>query len=129
LKKKKISNYSKKVEEYAMMYITKVWGDNDEFEVRSYESGRTIWYKDGEIHRDDGPAIKEKNGDEFWYSKGKIHRDDGPAIVLSEGSKFWMKEGLNHREDGPAIEYASGFKAYYENGDKTGWTCNSFFDS
>ena len=57
-----------------------------------------------------------KNGDEFWYRNGKLHREDGPAVEWTDGSKFWYRNGKYHREDGPAIEYANGDKFWYRNG-------------
>ncbi len=43
--------------------------------------GRTRYYKDGVLHRDDGPAIVGRDGYEAWFKDGKSHREDGPAII------------------------------------------------
>ena len=49
-----------------------------------------VWHdSDGELHRDDGPALISKNGDQYWFQHGKRHRDDGPAIEWLDGDKFW----------------------------------------
>ena len=60
-------------------------------------------YKDGVLHREDGPAVEYSNGDKQWYLFGSRHRIDGPAVEYSDGSKEWWVDGLRHREDGPAI--------------------------
>mgnify|MGYP001809903921 CR=1 FL=1 len=56
------------------------------------------------------------NGGKEWFLNGQLHRDDGPAIEYADGAKSWYKEGKLHREDGPAVEYADGSNAYYCNG-------------
>jgi hypothetical protein len=78
-------------------------------------NGDKEWYKDGKCHRNNGPAVEE-DGDKFWYKNDELHRDDGPAIELSNGGKFWYKNGKSHRNDGPAVEYLEGNKEYWYNG-------------
>ena len=92
------------------------------------------WYKDGVLHRDNGPAIDLSDGTKVWYTNGKrekleyafghveyyknniLHKEDGPAIIKKDGSTEWYKHGLLHRENGPAIERSDGTKAWYEDG-------------
>jgi hypothetical protein len=78
--------------------------------------GTKYWYKDGELHREDGPAVEYLNGTKYWYKNNYRHREDGPAVEYSDGEKHWYKNGLFHREDGPAIEYLSGTKQWFKNG-------------
>ena len=78
--------------------------------------GTKYWYKDGELHREDGPAVEYLNGTKYWYKNNYRHREDGPAVEYSDGEKRWYKNGLFHREDGPAIEYLSGTKQWFKNG-------------
>ena len=33
--------------------------------------GNRFWYKDGELHREDGPAIEGADGIKAWYLDGK----------------------------------------------------------
>jgi len=49
--------------------------------------------------------IVANGGDKFWYKDDQLHREDGPAVefVLSR-SRWWYKNGRIHREDGPAVE-------------------------
>ena len=51
--------------------------------------------------------IMSKWGNQWeWYRNGKLHREDGPAVVCVGGSsKWWYRHGKLHREDGPAIEH------------------------
>ena len=52
-------------------------------------------------------------GDKRWYKNGVIHRDDGPAIEYWDGTKSWYINGQYHQEDGPAIEFADGTKQWW----------------
>ena len=70
----------------------------------------------GQLHRDDGPAIERSSGLKVWWHHGKKHRIDGPAIEYGDGHKEWWLHGELHREDGPAIEYADGNKEWHLNG-------------
>jgi hypothetical protein len=76
------------------------------------------WYKEGKLHRIDGPAIEYKNGTKFWYLKGLRHREDGPAVEYSDGRKEWFQNGIRHRIDGPAIEYSDVGKGWYIEGEE-----------
>lgn len=61
--------------------------------------------------------------DKLWYLNGDLHREDGPAVELSVGTKYWYINGELHREDGPAVEYYNGSKQWWINGE---W--KSFYD-
>ena len=74
------------------------------------------WYRNEELHRDDGPAIENADGDKAWYRNGLLHRDDGPTVEWADGDKEWWRNGQRHREDGPAVEYANGTKEWWQNG-------------
>lgn len=49
----------------------------------SVDSEGNIHYKNslGRYHRTDGPAYITKEGFEFWYKDGMLHREDGPAVT------------------------------------------------
>ena len=52
-----------------------------------------------------------------WYNlEGQLHRENGPAIEWDDGSKAWFINGKRHRVDGPAIEKVNGYKVWYING-------------
>ena len=63
------------------------------------KDGNKHWYKEGEYHRDDGPAVENANGAKSWYKEGELHRDDGPAIEWANGDKEWYKEGKELTEE------------------------------
>jgi len=88
-----------------------------EYRIKVFNN-RTEWYKNGQRHREDGPAIEYTNGDKAWYKNGQRHREDGPAVECTNGYKAWYKNDKLHREDGPAIEYTNGAKSWYINGTK-----------
>jgi hypothetical protein len=63
------------------------------------------------------PKVKvNTNGSKVWYLNGKLHREDGPAYEGANGTKYWYLNDKLHREDGPAIEDANGNKRWYLNG-------------
>ena len=54
----------------------------------------TCWHReDTEIlHRLGGPAFISSDRKE-WYKDGRLHREDGPAIEYANGSKHWYLNG------------------------------------
>lgn len=81
-------------------------------------NGRVCWYKDGKLHRIDGPAYIDGLGTKHWYINGELHREDGPAVEHYNGVKEWCMNGYLHRTDGPAVEYPNGDKEWFVNGEK-----------
>lgn len=75
--------------------------------IERYPTGVVAYFNDdNDIHREDGPAIIERNGTEKWCQHGRLHRENEPAVVYPNGGKEWWYEGQLHRVDGPAvIEY------------------------
>jgi len=65
-----------------------------ELKVDIDKLGNKHWYFNGELHREDGPAVEWANGDKAWYQNGKCHREDGPAIELITGYKAWWVKGV-----------------------------------
>ena len=53
----------------------------------------------------------------LWYRNGNIHREGGPAVIYLNGTKEWYQNGLRHREDGPARELPDGRKRWWINGE------------
>ena len=50
----------------------------------------------------------------FQYRvNGQLHREDGPAVEYNNGTKYWIIKDKNHRSDGPAVEWFNGRKSYY----------------
>jgi hypothetical protein len=81
-----------------------------------HNDGYREWWVDGKLHRIDGPAIEYEDGDRYWYINGKLHRIDGPAIDHNDGHREWWVDGKLHRIDGPAIEYVNGDKEWCADG-------------
>ena len=80
------------------------------------KNGDKVWrLPNGDLHRENGPAIEYADGDKCWYLNDKRHREDGPAIEYADGEKWWYLNGKLHREDGPAVEFADGDKQWYLN--------------
>jgi len=84
--------------------------------VKVEDDGSKEWRLNGQLHREDGPAVEWANGNKEWYFNGDLHREDGPAVEYASGSKYWYLNDQLHREDGPAIELADGSKEWYLNG-------------
>lgn len=76
-------------------------------------NGTIVWYKKGEYHKEDRPAIEVSDGSYHWYLNGVRHRNNGPALYLLNESEVWYQYGEKHRENGPAIEYHSGNKKWF----------------
>ncbi len=68
-----------------------------EYTVKVYSSHRE-WFLDGELHREDGPAVIYSDGTEHWYLNGDLHREDGPAIKLTTGTEQWFINGTRLTE-------------------------------
>lgn len=88
--------------------------------IREKETGKIVeevWYRNGALHRDDGPAIVRAlpvgDRDEYWYRDGLLHRDDGPARLLADeaGREIfieWYRGGKLHAEGRPALIHQDG---------------------
>lgn len=59
----------------------------------------TKWYLNGELHREDGPAVTTVEGDCWYMRNGLIHREDGPAVTYSFGTMFWFLDGEQLTEE------------------------------
>ena len=54
------------------------------------------WYKDGKIHRDGNkPAFKSHSGIRGWAVHGDLHRLDGPAIENFNGEDLYFIRNQN----------------------------------
>lgn len=71
--------------------------------TRAYAQDRYEWrLPNGDLHREDGPAVIYFDGGEEWWLNGCRHREDGPAIAFKCGYRVWYKHGTPHRLCGPA---------------------------
>ena len=66
-----------------------------EYTVRVHDNGIIHWEnEEGQIHREDGPAIEYIGDSKSWYRNGKRHREDGPAVEHADGVEYWYLEGV-----------------------------------
>lgn len=105
----------------AINIIQKYRCDFNEFVLANIGHNNRQWFKFGKRHRIDGPAFVDfKNYMMVWYKDGEIHRDnDKPAFIsLKPFHKYkrWYQNGDLHRVDGPAIEDEDGHCSYFLNG-------------
>ena len=64
----------------------------DGLEVDKYHTKR--WWKDGALHRIDGPAVEYTDGSASWYLNGERHRIDGPAYIYIGKFQLWYYQGV-----------------------------------
>ena len=84
--------------------------------VYAREDAIQLWFRDGQLHREEGPATVYPNGDQWWYRDGQLHREgDLLAVIYANGRQMWYRDGQLHREPGPAV-VSDGCHAWYRNG-------------
>ena len=68
------------------------WAQNrfDDAYCFTYPDGTQEWYKNGEFHRNDGPAVIYEHGHKEWWLNGDLHREDGPAVIYPSGEEWWL---------------------------------------
>ena len=64
------------------------------FQYERYE----IRDRNGQLHRDNGPAVIYPDGTQLWYRNGKRHRDDGPSAVYPDGTQYWHRNGFRVKD-------------------------------
>lgn len=43
------------------------------------------------------PTLKKlANGTKEWYLNGELHREDGPAVERADGTKEWCLDGVRY---------------------------------
>jgi predicted lipoprotein with Yx(FWY)xxD motif len=62
-------------------------------EIVTDNDGTRRWYRDGLLHREDGPALELPDGTRRWYRNGQLHREDGPAVERHDGTREWWVDG------------------------------------
>jgi hypothetical protein len=59
--------------------------------IAKWCNGTVSYFKNGDYHREDGPAFIGDNGYQEWQIKGKYHNLSGPARVWKDGKKeYWI---------------------------------------
>ena len=93
-------------------------------------SGNTYWYKHGQLHREDGPAIESNNGEKkYWIEGVQLTEEEfeeeqlGPILEQPQidefGTEIWRnKDGKLHRDNNlPAMIFKDRNKLFYKNGE------------
>jgi hypothetical protein len=65
--------------------------------------GVQIYVKDGQKHRENGPAeINTRTGYQAWFKNGRKHRKGAPAVIDPKNGtvEFWDNGKLLRREQG-----------------------------
>jgi len=76
------------------------------------EDNNGYWYEE-----EDGSILERYDDHEFWWKNDQLHRVNGPAVTNNNGDEFWYQNYQLHRIDGPAVEYANGGKEWYYRGE------------
>ncbi len=63
-----------------MMKINKTIKQGNNVEIVEYSDGSKEWYKDGKLHREDGPACEYTNGIKEYWINGEIQKVEWPEI-------------------------------------------------
>lgn len=62
--------------------------------------GRKNYFKNGELHRLDGPALESRDGKhQEWWVNGKLHREDGPAIIGGAFGESWYLNDISYNKE------------------------------
>ena len=72
--------------------------DKQVFFVNRY--GAKCWYFNGELHRENGPAVEYANGNKYWFLNTQPHRENGTACEFANGGKIWYLNGKKYSESG-----------------------------
>jgi hypothetical protein len=68
-----------------------VWSEDDPQEVNSFEPGPAkLYYQDGKLHREDGPAYEGPDGNYVYWVQGKLHREGGPAVCRDGIEEYYL---------------------------------------
>ena len=56
-------------------------------ECKTYSNGSKEWYLNGDLHREDGPALELASGDKWWYLN-----DEGvnPETIVD----LWLEKNI-----------------------------------
>jgi hypothetical protein len=72
------------------------------------------WCKDGNLHRDDGPAVTWRDAATGvitrveWWKDGNLHRDKGPAVLWRDATTGIIPREERRKEDDHASAEGPG---------------------
>jgi hypothetical protein len=76
-----------------------------EYQVFIYPDGTKLWYLNGKLHREDGPAIEYLNGYKEWYLEGEQLTEEEYNRRMNPVQQL-------------TIEYLNGYKEWYLEGEQ-----------
>ena len=92
------------------------WEDGIKVLPSVIDVDRVEWHNaDGQVDRDDGPAIIYRSGTRSWVKNGKTHRVGAPALTYDHVGEVWKVDGKLHRLDGAAHISPTGHRCWYVN--------------
>lgn len=95
-----VNSYLRSRGENVITLLTEEFSPEDFSGKVIYPGGWCEWYQDGLLHREeDLPAKIEFDGSLRWFRQGKLHRLEGPAIITPKGRHYWYQDGNPYRED------------------------------
>lgn len=73
----------------------------NQWTICEYENGDKITYLNGKVHsRHENPAVTTAGAPLkqylIWFKEGKIHRETGPAVYSFGGCSEWWLEGKQY---------------------------------
>lgn len=88
-----------------------------------------MWYKNGSLHREDGPAVEYSDGPKYWYlyniefSESKYKTEISKKTNMKNGwttdaygTKIHYVNDQLHCDDGPAVVYEDGCRKWVKYG-------------
>lgn len=84
-----------------------VMGMNDKPTMKINEHGTKLWTLNGELHREDGPAIEWCHGDKDWYLNGKLVTEE--EVMGNKETKDNVNSPSHYNQSG--IECIDAIKA------------------
>ena len=81
---------SEPISETSRTYVDTVSG---ELLTVKIEGKNTLYLLNGKAHRMDGAAFSRLGEFKIWYRCGDRHREDGPAVEYSDGTLAWFLNG------------------------------------
>ncbi len=45
------------------------------------------------------PAVVYSDGEQFWLKNGELHREDGPAIIYANGKESYYLDGKKYTKE------------------------------
>ena len=64
---------------------------SQEKKITILTSGDKLWFLNGKLHREDGPAIEWSDGLKQWYLKGELYSEEFLFLKALEGKSILFR--------------------------------------